>query len=281
MRGEYVIKIGLTGWSEHTDLLNKTKISLAEYSSVLPIVEVDTFFYGIPRVNTVSEWVKMTPPDFKFVVKAHQSITTHRPWQDFYESEKELYQRYLDSIMPLISSNKLSAILCQFPASFQCTMENILYLKRLRKIFATLPLAIEFRHISWYLPENKQRMFDFMKQEELSLLVVDEPQVLGKSIPFEPMLTTTPLIFRLHGRNLIGWQTQGDDWRKKRTLYRYNETELNELALIVKDQLQQTSDIIIIFNNNSGGDAAANALTFKKLLNLEYEGLNPQQLNLF
>ncbi|WEG73914.1 DUF72 domain-containing protein [Vagococcus intermedius] len=276
-----MIKIGLTGWSEHVDLLNKNNISLGEYSSVLPIVEIDTFFYGIPRVSTVAEWVKITPPTFKCVIKAHQSMTTHRPWQDFYDSEKELYQKYLESIQPLVSSDKLSAILCQFPASFHCTTENILYLKRLRKIFSTLPLAIEFRHISWYLPENKQGMVEFMMQEQLSLLVVDEPQVLGKSIPFEPILTTSPLIFRLHGRNLEGWKTQGDDWRKKRTLYCYNRDELNELALIVKAQLQQTTDIIVIFNNNSGGDAAANALTFKSLLNLEYKGLNPQQLNLF
>ena len=50
----------------------------------------------------------------------------------------------------------------------------------------------------------------------------------------------------------------------KRTLYRYSEKELQELACEVKAVDSKTKEIGVIFNNNSGGDAAENALALQK-----------------
>ena len=44
---------------------------------------------------------------------------------------------------------------------------------------------------------------------------------------------------------------------------------------------KHSRDIIVLFNNNSGGDAADNAKEFQSLLGIDYEGLNPKQLDLF
>ncbi len=68
---------------------------------------------------------------------------------------------------------------------------------------------------------------------------------------------------------------------KKRTLYRYSEEELHELASAIRSAEQQTKDIGIIFNNNSGGDAAENALALQKILKIKPHGLNPKQMDLF
>ena len=41
-----MMTIGLTTWTEHPSLLGGTdKLTLTEYSGVLPVVEVDTPFY--------------------------------------------------------------------------------------------------------------------------------------------------------------------------------------------------------------------------------------------
>ena len=51
-----MITIGLTTWTEHPSLLGGTeKLTLTEYSGVLPVVEVDTPFYGIPKVSVCFE----------------------------------------------------------------------------------------------------------------------------------------------------------------------------------------------------------------------------------
>ncbi len=88
-------------------------------------------------------------------------------------------------------------------------------------------------------------------------------------------------MFRFHGRNQAYWNDRTGDWRKKRTLYRYNAAELETLADKIKKVNQSSKQVGIIFNNNSGGDAADNALQLKKILDLDYEGLNPSQMDLF
>ncbi len=45
--------------------------------------------------------------------------------------------------------------------------------------------------------------------------------------------------------------------------------------------LSKAKEIVVIFNNNSDGDAAPNGMLLKKILNVEYEGLNPEQTSLF
>ena len=275
--------LGLTSWSEHQALdLTKKKLSLQEYASKLPIVEIDTFFYGLKNKSVVASWVEATPANFKFVVKTHQCMTLHRPWQDFFTSEKEMYQLFIDSLQPLIETGKLYCLLMQFPPYFECETEHIVYLKRLRKIFKTVPIAIEFRHDSWFDETIRQEMLQFMKEHSFSLVTVDEPQVKGNSIPWYPAVTNPSFgLVRLHGRNQVGWLDKSADWRKLRTLYDYNEDELVGLAKEFYRLSRQTNELAVIFNNNSGGHAASNCLSLKKILKLEFDGLNPEQLPLF
>ena len=73
-----MITIGATTWSEHKALITEARpVTLAEYAANFPVVEVDTFFYGIPRISTVKNWQAQVPPAFHFVVKAHRSMTGH------------------------------------------------------------------------------------------------------------------------------------------------------------------------------------------------------------
>jgi len=46
----------------------------------------------------------------------------------------------------------------------------------------------------------------------------------------------------------------------------------------------QPKELCVIFNNNSAKDAAPNALSLQKMMNIEFEGLapkSPEQLDLF
>ena len=85
-------------------------------------------------------------------------------------------------------------------------------------------------------------------------LAADEPHQTEASVPFYPVVTTPDLMFwRLHGRNQQGWLKKGPNWRKERTLYRYDHAELEQFKQTLVGLQNDVKEICIIFNNNSAG----------------------------
>ena len=73
-----MIRIGLAGWGDHDDLYTQgvaARDKLKAYSQHFNVVEVDSSFYAVPALTTFERWVKETPDDFLFVVKAYQGMT--------------------------------------------------------------------------------------------------------------------------------------------------------------------------------------------------------------
>lgn len=277
-----MIRIGLTSFGEHDKLTGKKRSTLYEYASHLPLVEMDTAYYAIPKKESVEEWVKSVPSNFRFVMKVYSGISCQGEWQNYYENEEEMIHSFLNNMAPIIESGKLFAFLVQFSGTFGCVKENIQYLQKIRQWFAGLPIAIELRNGTWYEEKYIKQTLSFMKQNNFSLVIVDEPQIPTNPVPFYPYVTNEEFVlFRFHGRNAAGWLANDKDWRKKRTLYRYNEKEIAELSEVVQKMAAKAKEAGVIFNNNSGGDAAENALQMKDKLNIEYNDLNPKQIGLF
>ncbi|MBU5362954.1 DUF72 domain-containing protein [Enterococcus raffinosus] len=276
-----MIRIGLTSFNEHSSLTGKKTSSLYEYAGYLPLVELDTNYYGITRKSSVENWLTQVPEDFRFVVKLYGGFTGQAKWQDSYPSMTAMQEHFLETLQPMIESGKLFCFLAQFPAQFKCTKENVAYLETLRELFNDLPVAIELRDYSWYGKEFIEKTRQLMRTLNFSLVMVDEPQ-LPDTVPLDTTVTNPNFsLFRFHGRNQAYWNDRTGDWRKKRTLYRYNEAELKILGEKIQQVAKETKEVGVIFNNNSGGDAADNAMQLKKSLGLDYEGLNPSQIDLF
>jgi uncharacterized protein YecE (DUF72 family) len=282
-----MIYIGLAGWGDHDALYSsgiKTKDKLVEYSSHFLIVEVDTSFYAIPPVRNAEKWTRETPEGFRFIVKAYQGMTKHRRKDQIpFQSGKEMFQAFKDSLVPYLDSKKLAAVLFQFPPWFDCRKENVAYIKHCKKMMEDIPVALEFRHRSWFSKDYREGTLAFMKQEGWIHSIADEPQAGEGSVPLVPVATDPSMtIVRMHGRNVQGWNKQeGVDWREVRFLYKYSTNELLEWKKIIRELSKQTKDIFVLFNNNSGGDAADNGKEFQEILGLEYEGLSSKQLDLF
>src|SRR6185295_13896706 len=101
-------------------------------------VEINSTFYRPCSPKTADTWVRRTPDDFEFTLKAWQ-LFTHK---------KEAWQpadiaQFREGIAPLAAAGKLGCILFQFPASFRATPENIDRLKRLLAEFEQVGKAIE------------------------------------------------------------------------------------------------------------------------------------------
>ncbi|MEK4028299.1 DUF72 domain-containing protein [Pseudobacillus sp. FSL P4-0506] len=281
-----MLYVGVTGWGDH-DTLYKSGIAsrdkLKEYGAHFPTVEVDASFYAVQPLRNMQKWVDETPESFQFVVKAYQGMTGHERGEIPFESKEEMFKAFIESLAPMKQAGKLAMVLFQFPPWFDCQRKNVEYLRYCKELMGDLPLAVEFRHQSWYSPDFLEKTITFLKNEKWIHTVCDEPQAGEGSVPLVLRATDAEkTLVRLHGRNKQGWQKQGNkNWRDVRYLYRYNEEELHQWVGFTKELQKQSKQVYMLFNNNSGGDAADNAKQFIQLAGLTYENLASRQLDLF
>lgn len=281
-----MITIGLTTWKEHPALIQNVQrdVTLPEYAAVLPVVELDTPFYGIPRASTVVNWQKQVPEQFQFILKANKLMTKHDYGKEEVgdDERQQAFTEYRRMVRPLVNAHQLKTVLFQFPPFFQRTTENLQWLFEIRDQMADLPIAVEFRNPSWYDPALTDDLMRYLAGLNMTHVIVDEPHRLNDGVPFVTKVADNRLaLMRLHGRNEQGWFNQGKDWRGVRTLYKYSDEELASFATAVSELSTQVQEVCVIFNNNSGGDAAPNALALRDLLHLSWQGLGPQQMSLF
>lgn len=283
-----MIQIGLAGWGDHEALYppgTGAQDKLRVYGKTFPIVEVDSSFYAIQPQRNYEKWAQETPQHFGFVVKAYQGMTGHQRGKPSHDSTEAMFASFAESIRPLREAGKLKAVLFQYPPWFDCTREHVDELRQARERMGDTPLALEFRHQSWFASEMRERTLAYMEREGWAHSVCDEPQAGTGSVPTVAVATHPELtVVRFHGRNSDGWNSGGQpNWRDVRYLYRYSREELSEWVPRLALLQEQSKNVCVLFNNNSGGDAAANALELADMLGLGYPGLPvpPVQLDLF
>lgn len=258
------IYVGVCGWGDH-DLYPpgvKAKEKLPLYAQRFSVVELDSTYHAILSPARMQEWVDVTPPDFRFVVKAYRELTGHgRPRHAPERSWIQLVQEYQESLIPMKESGKCQCLLFQFPPWFDCTQKHVRYIRRIREAFADDRLAIEFRHRSWFTEEMRERTLAFLRQEQLIHVVCDEPQAGETSVP-AVVAATHPVqsLWRFHGRNVSGWNRNNQpNWRAVRYAYRYTSEELAAWVPSIEKLQQSCDEVVLLFNNNSQGHAVESA----------------------
>ncbi|MBO9608044.1 MAG: DUF72 domain-containing protein [Paenibacillaceae bacterium] len=288
-----MIRIGLAGWGDQVLAMPPgipAREKLRVYAAHFSVVEVDSSFYAVQPARNYAKWAEETPPDFAFVVKAYQGMTGHLRGDNPFPGTAEMFAAFRESVEPLLQAGKLRLVLFQYPPWFDCRRENVDKLRQARALLGDLPLALEFRHQSWFAPEMRDRTLAFMRRERWAHGVCDEPQAGLGSVPIVLEASDDAVtLVRFHGRNVSGWNSGGSaNWRDVRYLYRYDEAELREWAQRLVQLQAMTKDIYVIFNNNSGGDAAGNAKQMMRILGQavyeppeEKRPPEPEQLDLF
>lgn len=279
-----MITIGLTGWSDHPLIAPNRQRRLEDYASHFPFVEVDTSFYGIPSAKSIESWIDKTPEGFQFIPKAYGAMTLHKEWDKEFDHLEDLFDTFKVRFYPMVQQKRIKTFLFQFPPFFHFNQKNIQYLDTVSELMGTLPVAVEFRHPSWFSKENREETMRVLRRNFFIHTVVDQPQTPGNSVPALLDVTNPKLaLYRLHGQNYSGWLNANDtpNWRETRTLHDYTNEELVEISKNAMKLEESADEVAVIFNNNSGGHAAKNAKELKDIIGLEFEGLNPQQLDLF
>lgn len=258
------IFIGTSGWSyEHwkgvfyPEGLNKNKW-LEFYCQDFNTVEINSTFYHLPREKTIVNWVKKTPEDFTFAVKASRFITHIKKLKDI----KEPLERFLD--ITFLFGEKLGPVLFQFPPGFKKDsgqLEEFLsaftsggkkhlgFEKFSKTGLGGLPVTglaavLEFRHPSWFCDE----VYNLLRKFNSALCFSDTP-----NYPYLEKVTADFIYLRLHGH-------------EKLYASEYPTKQLEGYAQKITNWSKKVGNIYCYFDNDAYGLAIKNAKELKELV---------------
>ena len=240
------IRIGTSGWN-YADWRERVyprglpaRRWLASYAALFDTVEVNSTFYRLARPSAVEAWVRETPDDFVFAVKASRYLTHMKRLRDMEQG----IGRFYDAIRPLAESPKLGPVLWQLPERETLDVDRLAgALDALMQFPPTLH-CFEFRHPSWFC----EPVFELLRWHGAALAIGDHPER-----PWQPWITTTTWGFlRLH---------YGHRGRRGN----YSESELRDLAQRVT-ALAEHADMYIYFNNDWEAFAVRNARRLRELV---------------
>ena len=228
------VVIGTSGW-QYDDWKNvlyegvpRTKW-LEHYASVFPAVEVNNTFYNRPREKTFTDWRARTPDGFVFVCKASRYITHIRRIRDVAEPVSTFVER------AGLLGEKLGPVLYQLPPSMK--REDTLLKEFCDVLPAHPPIAVEFRHESWYAED----VYALLRSKDVAMCVADSPK---HRTPIE--LTASWAYVRLHGgENEVS----------------YGAVALQEWAGRIAGLAPRADPIYVFFNNDKAGNAVVDALS--------------------
>jgi uncharacterized protein YecE (DUF72 family) len=136
---------------------------LRYYATQLNAVEVNYTFRHLLSEKTIANWLAETPESFRFVLKAHQSITHFRRLRNV----EEPLLRFLSSIQPLAAAHRLGPVLFQLPGLFKADPEALdSFLAMLPR---SLKAAFEFRDESWF----QQSTYEILRRHRAALCIAE------------------------------------------------------------------------------------------------------------
>jgi len=241
--GLTMIKVGCCGYP----------VSMQKYFSEFHLVEIQSTFYKLPRMETAEKWRAQAPEDFEFTVKVWQGIT-HPPdsptWKrsglskdelkgygDFNPSRKtfEAWGRILEIVKRLDA--KIAVF--QTPPSFNPSPKNISNMKDFLKKIDRGGVRLAWEPRGEWL-EKKSLTKSIL--EKFDLIHVVDPL-------WDQPLTRGLYYFRLHG---LG--------KRYNYNYVYSFEDLKKLKTLI-ERLEDAEEIYVLFNNVKMFDSAKLFLT--------------------
>lgn len=115
---------------------------LSFYARHFPTTEINNTFYRTPSPKVTAAWAEQVPEEFRFTLKLTQKITHKKRIRDVDEEMTWFFR----GAEPL--GEKLGCVLVQLPPWFRKDLE--LLEAFLGDYGDRAPLALEFRHASWF-----------------------------------------------------------------------------------------------------------------------------------
>jgi len=267
--GNEMIKIGTSGFSfpdwkgtvYPVGIRESDMLSFYEKELGFNTLEVNFTYYTLPSQKSFAAMSKKTSSGFEFVVKSFKGMTheIRDKGTGAMIDNRETFEKFKYSLIPLVEDGKLACVLAQFPYGFFPNRGNFEYLERFKKEMEDISLIFEFRNRTWM----KDQTLQFLEKNGVGFCVVDEPK-LPQLMPYLPRATSEIGYFRFHGRNPNWFNVP----IKVRYDYLYSEGELKEFIPDIQNISQKTAKTLVFFNNCYSGSAAKNAVQMAKLLQM-------------
>jgi uncharacterized protein YecE (DUF72 family) len=243
--------IGTSGWlyKDWTGRFYPETVAEADkltyFAEHFSTVEVNSTFYHMPLAKSVERWFDVTPMDFTFTLKMNR-YATHTKHLVADSDTNDTLALFFERAALL--KQKLGMILVQLPPSMRVAPDRIINVARQasmaeKKYGMQFPLAIEFRHASWFTDE----VFAMMRAHNVTHVINDSPN----RWPAAKKVTSDTMYIRFHGN---------------KRLYRssYSGSELEQWAVYIRKSEVHT--IFAYFNNDYDATAVRNARTLQEKL---------------
>jgi uncharacterized protein YecE (DUF72 family) len=178
--------LGSSGWAyptwkpEFYPPKTSPKKMLEHYATQLSSVEVNYTFRHLPSLSTIDGWLAQTGPDFRFSFKAPQRITHIKRLKECSDALSVFYS----ALLPVIRAGRMGVVLFQLPPNLQA--DNTRLATFLQEAApegtATLRVAFEFRHASWFTDET----FDLLRQHQAALCVAESDELQTPDVVTAP-----------------------------------------------------------------------------------------------
>ncbi|MEM2211895.1 MAG: DUF72 domain-containing protein [Candidatus Nezhaarchaeales archaeon] len=233
------LKVGCCGWA--------VKGGMEAYFKTFKVIELQSTFYKLPRIETAINWRRKAPDTFEYTLKCWQACThpaTSPTWRkagirvpsdktDKYgllKPTKENFEAW-ERTIEVAKALRAVAVIVQLPPAFDSKEANLDNAYRFFKSVKRddINVVIEFRNRSWTL--------------ELVSSLCQRLNLIHAVDPFKEATATknSPLIYyRLHG---LG---------RRMYVYDYNDEEHIRLYReYVKPYVDRGKDVYVLFNNTN------------------------------
>ena len=188
---------------------------LSFYSRRLNSVEINYTFRQVPSLKTLESWIEATPPEFRFVIKAHQRITHFARLKGVAQPTVE----FLKSLAPLQVVKRLGPILFQLPPQFKSDRET------LAEFLAVLPqdmhYAFEYRHESWF----SDSVYELLRKYNAAICVAE-----SETSQVPEVITANFAYYRLRKSD-------------------YSQDERRAIALRLQKVMKEVEDVFVFFKH--------------------------------
>lgn len=244
------IRLGAPAWG-HKDWIGKVYPSHAKrenflkfYSEFFGTIELNTSHYRIPDGRTVEGWLRQVPHEFRFCPKIYQGIS-HAPRGLMDKALLGSWFKFLEGLGVHLGPSFL-----QLPPYFAygSKLDLFTFLKQWPDAF---PLAIEFRHPTWFhqkcvLPA----LVDYLNKRQMGLVMTD---VAGRRDVLHGSISANFALLRFVGNDLDpsdaqraeGWAKRVSQWEAKglRELYLFihepEDLHVPEMTRIFANELKR------------------------------------------
>jgi uncharacterized protein YecE (DUF72 family) len=197
---------------------------LAYYAQRMPTVEINYTFRAMPRPQMLEGWVRETPDDFRFALKASQRIT--------HQARLRSTQSDLDYFISVAAAlgERLGPTLFQLPPGFKKDVP--LLSAFLAQLDGRLAAAFEFRDPSWF----DDAVFDALGQAGSALCIAESDKISA------PVVLTAPYAY-------LRLRREG-----------YDEVGLTQWADRIADMDAQDRDVYVFLKHEVAAPGLASTL---------------------